>query len=101
MPNKTAFVTGGTGFIGLNLVEHLTQSGWEVVALHRSSSRLTHLQNYPVRLVEGAIEDRASLERAMPEDADAVFHVVATSASGPAISNGSGERMSKARATWW
>src|SRR5262249_32211423 len=29
---KTAFVTGGTGFIGLNLVEHLTQSGWNVVA---------------------------------------------------------------------
>ena len=75
MPNKTAFVTGGTGFIGLNLVEHLTRSGWDVVALHRASSRLTHLQKYPVRLVEGSIEDRASLDRAMPEDVDAVFHV--------------------------
>ncbi len=75
MPNKTAFVTGGTGFIGLNLVEHLTQSGWDVIALHRPNSRLTHLQKYPVRLVEGAIEDAASLERAMPEDVDAVFHV--------------------------
>jgi dihydroflavonol-4-reductase len=75
MPNKIAFVTGGTGFIGLNLVEHLTQSGWDVVALHRPNSRLTHLQKYPVRLVEGAIEDAASLERAMPEDVDAVFHV--------------------------
>ena len=41
MPNKTAFVTGGTGFIGLNLVEHLTQSGWDVIALHRPNSRLT------------------------------------------------------------
>lgn len=75
MPNKTAFVTGGTGFVGLNLVEQLTQSGWDVVALHRASSRLTHLQNYPVRLVEGEIEDKASLERAMPEHVDAVFHV--------------------------
>jgi dihydroflavonol-4-reductase len=75
MRNKTAFVTGGTGFIGLNLVEHLTQSGWDVVALHRASSRLTHLQNYPVRLVEGTIEERASLMQAMPEDVDAVFHV--------------------------
>ncbi len=75
MPNKTAFVTGGTGFVGLNLVEQLTQSDWDVVALHRASSRLTHLQKYPVRLVEGAIEDKASLERAMPEDVDAVFHV--------------------------
>jgi dihydroflavonol-4-reductase len=75
MPNKTAFVTGGTGFIGLNLVELLTQSGWDVIALHRPGSRLTHLRKYPVRLVEGAIEDATSLERAMPEDVDVVFHV--------------------------
>ena len=75
MPNKTAFVTGGTGFIGQNLVEHLTQSGWDVIALHRPSSRLTRLRKYPVHLVEGSIEDKASLERAMPEDVDAVFHV--------------------------
>jgi len=75
MPNNTAFVTGGTGFIGLNLVEHLTKSGWDVIALHRPSSQLTHLRNCSVRLVEGSVEDKASLERAMPEDVDAVFHV--------------------------
>jgi dihydroflavonol-4-reductase len=75
MPNKTAFVTGGTGFIGLNLVELLTQSGWDVVALYRPNSRLKYLRKYPVRLVEGAIEDATSLERAVPEDVDAVFHV--------------------------
>jgi nucleoside-diphosphate-sugar epimerase len=75
MPNRTAFVTGGTGFIGLNLVEHLTQSGWDVVALHRPNSKLTYLQKYPVRLVEGAIEDAKSLDRALPEYIDAVFHV--------------------------
>jgi dihydroflavonol-4-reductase len=75
MPKNTAFITGGTGFIGLNLVEHLTQSGWDVVALHRPSSRLMHLRKYPVRLVEGSIEDKASLERAMPQDLDVVFHV--------------------------
>ncbi|MGZ5917304.1 MAG: NAD-dependent epimerase/dehydratase family protein [Methyloceanibacter sp.] len=67
MPNKTAFVTDGTGFIGLNLVEHLSRSGWDVIALHRPNSRLTQLQKYPVRLVQGEIEDAASL--------DAVFHV--------------------------
>lgn len=75
MPNKTAFVTGGTGFIGLNLVEHLTASGWNVTALHRPNSTLTYLKKYPVRLVEGAIEDASSLERVMPDDLDAVFHV--------------------------
>ncbi len=75
MPTKTAFVTGGTGFIGLNLIEHLAQSGWEVTALHRPHSRLTELKKFPVRLVQGEIEDRHSLEHAMPEGVDAVFHV--------------------------
>jgi nucleoside-diphosphate-sugar epimerase len=75
--SKKAFLTGGSGFIGSNLVELLVQSGWEVTALHRANSRLTHLQKYPVRLVEGTIEDASSLERAMPEEVDAVFHVAA------------------------
>src|SRR4029077_12379844 len=78
MPNKTAFVTGGTGFIGLNLVEHLTQLGWGVVALHRPDSRLKELGKYPVRLVEGAIADGASFDSAVPENANAVFHVAGT-----------------------
>jgi dihydroflavonol-4-reductase len=75
MPNRTAFVTGGTGFIGLNLIEHLSQSGWEVTALHRPRSRLTQIKKHPIRLVEGEIEDADSLARAMPENVDAVFHV--------------------------
>ncbi|MFA5957652.1 NAD-dependent epimerase/dehydratase family protein [Hyphomicrobium sp.] len=83
MPSKTAFVTGGTGFVGLNLVEHLTQSGWDVVALHRPNSELTHLKTYPVRLVEGMIEDSSSLDRAMPEDLDAVFHVAGDTSMWP------------------
>ncbi len=83
MPNKTAFITGGTGFIGLNLVEHLTRSGWDVTALHRPDSKLTHLQKYPIRLVEGTIEDASSLERAMPEHMDAVFHVAGDTSMWP------------------
>jgi dihydroflavonol-4-reductase len=76
-PKKTAFVTGANGFLGLNLVKELTASGWEVVALHRATSDLTYLRRFPVRLVEGSIEDPDSLERAMPEGVDVVFHVAA------------------------
>jgi dihydroflavonol-4-reductase len=75
MPAKMAFVTGGTGFIGLNLIELLTASGWDVIALRRPTSKLSQLEKYPVRLVEGQIEDANSLRRVMPEDLDAVFHV--------------------------
>ena len=66
MPNKTAFVTGGTGFIGFNLVEHLSRSGWDVIALHRPNSRLTQLKKHPVRLAQAEIEDPALLERVKP-----------------------------------
>ncbi len=72
---KTAFVTGATGFLGLNLVQHLTEQGWEVTALHRPSSHLTYLRRFPVTLAVGEIEEAASLERAMPDGLDAVFHV--------------------------
>src|SRR3954447_17736970 len=50
----TAFVTGGAGFLGLNLVEQLVRAGWRVVALHRAQSKLTYLQRCAVELVEGA-----------------------------------------------
>ncbi len=76
-PGRTAFVTGATGFLGLNLVEQLVGSGWQVFALHRPSSDLTMLKRFPVRLVVGTVEDPVSLEQAMPEGVDAIFHLAA------------------------
>ncbi len=72
---KTAFVTGATGFLGLNLVGQLIEAGWQVTALHRSTSDLTYLKRFPVTLAAGTVEDAASLSAAMPTDLDAVFHV--------------------------
>jgi nucleoside-diphosphate-sugar epimerase len=72
---RTAFVTGATGFLGLNLVDALLASNWQVVALHRKTSNVTRLRERGVALAEGGLDDRASLERGIPEGADAVFHV--------------------------
>lgn len=77
---KTAFVTGATGFLGINLVQQLLEAGWEVTALHRKSSNLTYLKRFDVVLKEGAITDKDSLMAAMPEGVDAVFHVAASTA---------------------
>lgn len=72
---KTAFVTGSTGFVGLNLVEALAASDFRVVALHRPSSELNFLSRFDVERAAGDITDPDSLRAAMPRDVDAVFHV--------------------------
>ena len=77
MTTRHAFVTGGTGFLGLNLVEQLMAAGWQVTALHRTNSDLAEIRRFPVDLVEGDLTDPASLRRVMPYGLDAVFHLAA------------------------
>lgn len=72
-----AFVTGATGFLGLNLVERLAAGGWEIVAYHRASSDLSALRRFPVRAAVGDLADRAALEAGLPVGVDAVFHCAA------------------------
>ena len=72
---KTAYVTGSNGFVGLNLVEQLYGQGWNVLALHRPTSDIRYLKRFPVELVQGDINDPASLARTLPRGVDAVFHV--------------------------
>ncbi len=70
-----AFVTGSTGFVGLNLVRELVDRGWRVTALHRPESDLTWISRFPVERAVGSIADPASTLATMPGDLDAVFHV--------------------------
>jgi dihydroflavonol-4-reductase len=72
---RAAFVTGGTGFVGLNLVQRLMAEGWDVTALHRPSSNLEFLNRFGPRLAVGAITDKDSLIDALPDGTDTVFHV--------------------------
>lgn len=74
-PARTAFVTGGTGFLGQHLVRQLAELGWQVVALHRSGSDVGSLIAAGARPVEGVLHDRESVADAMPANCDAVFHL--------------------------
>jgi nucleoside-diphosphate-sugar epimerase len=74
---KTAFLTGGTGFVGFNIAQQLVANGWQVIALHRQTSSLAFLERLPVTRVIGDILEPDTLTRAMPEKVDAVFHVAA------------------------
>lgn len=52
-----AFVTGGTGFIGANLIRHLLAQGYSVRALVRPQSCLDNLQALEIETVVGDLND--------------------------------------------
>ncbi|WDP87454.1 MAG: NAD-dependent epimerase/dehydratase family protein [Desulfobacter sp.] len=72
---KTAFVTGATGFLGLNLIECLRKENWLITALHLPGEDLKYLSRFNLKAVSGNILDFAGLEDAMPSHLDAVFHL--------------------------
>ena len=75
---QIAFVTGATGFVGAHLARLLVASGWEVTALVRESSSLQDIDDLDLTLRYGDVTDHDSVRAAMPEQADAVFHVAAS-----------------------
>jgi dihydroflavonol-4-reductase len=75
---QTALVTGASGFLGTHLVRKLVAEGWHVRALLRPSSSDRFLRGFDYEPVYGDVTDAASLLRAIPEHADAVFHVAAS-----------------------
>jgi dihydroflavonol-4-reductase len=70
-----AYVTGGTGFIGANLVRLLLEEGYIVKALVRPHSRLDNLQSLDLELVTGNLND-PNLASQM-QDCQVLFHVAA------------------------
>jgi dihydroflavonol-4-reductase len=70
-----AFVTGGTGFVGLNLIRHLVQEGWAVTSLCRPTSDREWLSDLAVDWIEGDVTDLRTWDGAVPAQPDAVFHV--------------------------
>ncbi len=73
------FVTGGSGFVGSNLIRLLTSEGFIVRALVRPGSLRSHLADLPSELLEWAEGDLSrpdTLRRAM-EGCGRLFHVAA------------------------
>jgi len=51
------FVTGGTGFVGANLIRLLLQQGYTVRALARPGSRMDNLRSLDIEIVPGDLTD--------------------------------------------
>jgi dihydroflavonol-4-reductase len=73
---STALVTGGTGFVGANVVRELLADGRAVRVLARKGGDRRALAGLDVAIVEGDLLDVASL-RAAVRDVRTVFHVAA------------------------
>jgi dihydroflavonol-4-reductase len=75
MTKILAFVTGGTGFVGANVVRSLLNSGYNVRSLVRPNSRLDNLRGLEVEIVKGDLND-SELHRLM-QGCHVLFHVAA------------------------
>ncbi|MGI2905783.1 hopanoid-associated sugar epimerase [Tolypothrix sp. VBCCA 56010] len=71
----SVFVTGGTGFVGANLLRLLLEEGYSVKALVRPNSNLGNLQGLDVEVVKGDLND-LNLWQQM-QGCQYLFHVAA------------------------
>jgi nucleoside-diphosphate-sugar epimerase len=72
----TAFVTGGSGFIGGTLIERLVDAGCEVSALARSDASAAAVEARGARAARGDLDDPASLTAAA-DGCEVAFHLAA------------------------
>ena len=75
-------VTGGTGFIGGRLIEHLVlKYGADVHALIRNFARAPRIARFSIKMFPGDVTDPEAVDRAV-ENCDIVFHCAYGSAGG-------------------
>lgn len=79
MPDDRVLVTGGSGFVGGALLEHLVAEGREVRALARSDASAALLAAKGASPARGDVLDPGSLEAAV-RGCDTVFHVAGVNA---------------------
>ncbi|MGD9345680.1 MAG: NAD(P)-dependent oxidoreductase [Candidatus Aminicenantes bacterium] len=75
-------MTGATGFIGSHLLEALIERNWRVTCLVRPKSQSGFLENFPVHIQRGSVEDTDFLADCVKEQ-DYIFHLAARIRSAP------------------
>lgn len=74
------FVTGATGFVGLNIVKALLEAGYEAHAYVRPTSKLDYLKDMDVTYHQGELHDERALQAGM-KGLDAVIHCAGVTSS--------------------
>ncbi|WCK74444.1 NAD(P)H-binding protein [Agrobacterium tumefaciens] len=82
VPFQRIFLTGGSGYVGRNLIRHFVARGIEVTALARSDKSADLVRSLDATVVRGDVLD-VSLSTAMA-GCDALIHAAADTDHGPA-----------------
>jgi dihydroflavonol-4-reductase len=70
---KSAFVTGGTGFVGSHLVDRLLDEGYHVKCLVRDEKKLKWLENKNIEIIKGSLNTIDALKEGV-KDVNNVYH---------------------------
>ena len=74
---NTAFVTGATGFLGINIVRQLVAAGVTVHALKRATSNTAELDGLDIHWHNGDITNADDVLNACPDNVDVFYHAAA------------------------
>lgn len=74
---KQVFVTGGSGFVGQNLIPMLLEQGYQVKALARSAQAIKKVETLGATAVKGDLNDAQALTVGV-KDCSTVFHLAAS-----------------------
>lgn len=74
---KQVFVTGGSGFVGQNLIPMLIEQGYQVKALARSAEAIRKVKTLGATAIQGDLNDAQALTNGV-KDCSSVFHLAAS-----------------------
>ncbi|GGH25332.1 NAD-dependent epimerase/dehydratase family protein [Sphingobacterium alkalisoli] len=74
---KQIFVTGGSGFVGQNLISMLIENGYQVKALARSAQAIQKVEQLGATAIKGDLNDKQALTVGV-KDCSSVFHLAAS-----------------------
>jgi nucleoside-diphosphate-sugar epimerase len=74
---KKVFVTGGSGFVGQNLIPMLIENGYQVKALARSAKAIQKVESLGATAIKGDLNDKQALANGV-KDCATVFHLAAS-----------------------
>lgn len=75
--SRQAWVSGASGFVGVNVVRELISQDWDVSIFCRPSANLQDLEGLPVDVRHGDLTNADDVLASMPENIDTVFHIAA------------------------